>query len=251
MPKVAIIAGSGLEASFGAREKQVVTTPYGEAAVQSLVLPEGEVILMPRHGLGHTVPPHRVNYRANVWALSSSGVTTVIATNAVGSLRRSLKPGHFVVPHQLIDFTKQRPSTFFDGQDGRVVHTDVTEVYDRGVREALVRNCRTSGTPTHDGGVYVCTEGPRYETPAEVSMFRVLGGDVVGMTGSPEAFLSKEVGLAYASLCVVTNYAAGLQMRVSHDEVVELMRRRMPQLKEVVLRTASELLCGSAGPTDE
>jgi len=223
VPEIAIVAGSGLEKSFKIDREALVRTPYGDVTLSEMEIFDIPVVFLPRHGREHSLPPHMVNYRANMFALKEVGVKKALATNAVGSLRERIGPGDFVVPDQLLDFTKARPSTFFDGKDGEVVHTDVTETYSEEVRKALIRSFQGKGASLHRKGVYVCTEGPRYETPAEITMFRRLGGDVVGMTGCPEAILAKELGIRYATICLVTNYGAGMQKRVDHSEVVKLM----------------------------
>jgi len=243
VPKIALVAGSGLEKSFRIGGKRKKETPYGTAELAEMEIFGVPVIFLPRHGSEHSVPPHMINYRANIYALKEAGVEMVVATNAVGSLRKGYRPEDFVIPDQLLDFTKARPSTFFDGADGRVVHTDVTETYSHEIREALARAFAGKGARLHRKGVYVCTEGPRYETPAEIAMFRKLGGDVVGMTGYPEAVLAKELGLKYATICVVTNYGAGMQDRVDHSEVVKLMDRAMEDMRHN-LKDAFRILSG-------
>ncbi len=241
MPEIALMAGSGLEKSFKISRDIKIKTPYGVVAASELEIFDIPIIFMPRHGREHSVPPHMINYRANIYALKEAGVKKVVSTNAVGSLRPSIRPGEYIVPDQLLEFTKARPSTFFDGSDGHVVHTDVTETYSPEVRKALIRSFSGREMPLHRKGVYVCTEGPRYETPAEIAMFRRLGGDVVGMTGYPEAVLAKELGLKYATICVVTNYGAGMQQRVDHSEVVRLMDKAMEDVRHYLKDTVRRL----------
>ncbi|RLF12206.1 MAG: S-methyl-5'-thioadenosine phosphorylase [Thermoprotei archaeon] len=230
--KIGIIAGSGMEELADGAPRQKVKTTYGEAEVAYVSLQGIEVVLLPRHGFSHTVPPHRVNYRANIASLKKLGVERVIATAAVGSLNDEFKPGDLVVVNDFLDFTKSRPPSFHEGL--KVIHVDLTTPYCPEVRACLIEGCRKSGVEVHDGGVYVCTEGPRFETPAEIRMFRRLGGDVVGMTGLPEAVLAREAGLCYASLCIVTNMAAGMQARITASEVVEVMRRVRPTVVKVL-----------------
>jgi 5'-methylthioadenosine phosphorylase len=237
VPKIALMAGSGLEKSFKMSRDIKIKTPYGAVEASELEIFDIPIVFIPRHGREHSVPPHLINYRANIFALKEAGVEEVVSTNAVGSLRPVIRPGDCVVPDQLLEFTKNRPSTFFDGSDGRVVHTDVTETYSPGVRDALIKSFSGKEVPLHRKGVYVCTEGPRYETPAEIVMFRRMGGDVVGMTGYPEAVLAKELGLEYATLCVVTNYGAGMQRRVDHSEVVRLMDKSMEDVRHHLKET--------------
>lgn len=240
--RVGLIGGSGVEDLYDAQrpQEQVVATQYGEARVYVLKADdEREVAFLPRHGSGHSIPPHRVNYRANIRALAALGCTCVLATNAVGSMNEQMQPGDLVVCDQFLDFTKRRPLTFFDGDDGVVRHVDVTEPYCPRLREALREGCVAAlGEELHPAGVYVCAEGPRFETAAEIAMFRQLGGDVVGMTGVPEVVLAREAGLCYATVCVVSNWAAGITGdRVSHEEVVEIMARREDDLRCMLRET--------------
>ena len=186
-----------------------VHTPYGDVEVTVGTYEGKEVAFLPRHGKGHSVPPHRVNYRANIWALKELGVTTVLATAAVGSLNRLFRPGDLVVIDDVIDWTKGRPSTFFE--QGPVVHIDFSDPYCGRVRKGLVEVAHDLGLRLHHGGVYVCAEGPRFESKAEIALFARLGGDVVGMTSMPEAALAKEAEMCYATVCMVTNWARGWQ----------------------------------------
>lgn len=235
---LAIIGGSGLyqlgEETSGVER---VSTHYGEVLVRPTQLCGREVYFLPRHGANHSLPPHRINYLANVAALKQLGCTAIIATNAVGALRRDLNVGMFVVPDQLIDFTKQRPLTFYNGGDAEgVKHADLTEPYCPNLRRWLVESAVQVGQVCADTGTYLCAEGPRFETAAEVRLFAQWGGDVVGMTGVPEVVLARELGLCYASLCLVTNLGAGLAPEPpSHREVNELMERRLEALRAVLI----------------
>src|SRR5690606_29757669 len=198
----------------------VLDTPYGEVEVQIGRYKGVEVAFMPRHGKGHSIPPHRINYRANIWGLKMLGVEVILATAAVGSINPEMKPGNFVIVDQFLDFTKGRTSTFFDDGSQGVVHVDVTEPYCPAVREVLIETGRELGLRLHDRGTYVCVEGPRFETAAEIRAFRILGGDVVGMTSVPEAVLAREAGICYAAMAMVTNMGAGMEERpLSHEEV--------------------------------
>lgn len=238
--RVALIAGSGLEHLYDDRKgrPEAVDTEYGHAPVFILQLDDREVIFLPRHGRGHSIPPHRINYRANIRALQRLGCTCVIATNAVGSMNSQMKPGDFVLCNQFLDFTKVRPLTFFDGDDGQVQHVDVTDPYCRRLRRHLAQTCRAAlNEEPHTHGTYVCAEGPRFETSAEIEMFSKLGGDVVGMTSVPEVVLAREAGMCYATVCVVSNMAAGISTaQITHEEVVELMGKRRPALHELLRR---------------
>ena len=243
---LAIIGGTGLYDPGVLDEPRalVASTPYGTASLFVGRRGEHEVAFLARHGTDHGVPPHRVNYRANIWALRQIGVRRIVATAAVGSLRQALPPGHVVLVDQFLDFTRGRPSTFFDGP---VQHTDMTEPYCPGLRGRLAQAAERAGVPVTLGGTYVCTEGPRFETPAEIRMFAAMGGDVVGMTGVPEVVLAREAGLHYAAIAIVTNYAAGISPSpLTHEEVVGVMSKNADALRAMCLDVAGRL--SEAGP---
>jgi 5'-methylthioadenosine phosphorylase len=227
--KVALITGSGVTEQFTLLESKKVSTEYGMAEVFTSA--EGPLVL-PRHGRGHAVPPHAVNYRANVAALNRLGVQGVVATNAVGSMIRSFGIGRLGLVDQFIDFTRTRKSTFFED---RVVHTDMTRPYSEKLNSLLLEASRRVGIRLARGLVYVCVEGPRYETPAEIRMFRKMGGDVVGMTGVPEVVLARELGMEYSAVAVATNFAAGMQTRVSHEEVLDVMKKAGTKVRKLLL----------------
>jgi len=218
------------------RETVLVDTEYGEVRLYICTTSGGaEFAFLPRHGEMHSLAPHRINYRANIKALKAIGVERIIGVCSVGSLRKKMKPGDFVLVDQFLDFTKCRPSTFFE-DEGLVVHTDMTEPYCPGVRASIIDTATASGTKLHKKGTYVCAEGPRFETPAEIRMFAALGADVVGMTGVPECVLAKELGMCYACICVVTNYAAGISGHpISHEEVIEEMEKAKARLQGFIV----------------
>ncbi|MDR3271741.1 MAG: S-methyl-5'-thioadenosine phosphorylase [Peptococcaceae bacterium] len=221
----AIIGGTGVEhLSLEQREDHSVHTPYGQVAVAAGYLQGQQVFFLSRHGHDHSLPPHLVNYRGNLWALHHLGVSKIIATAAVGSISPALQLGMLVLPDQFIDFTKQRATTFYQGENG-VLHVDMSEPYCPGMREVIRRSAAQLALAMHSGGVYVCTEGPRFETPAEIRMFRQWGGDMVGMTGVPEVVLARELGMCYATVAMVTNAAAGIADHpLTHAEGVEATR---------------------------
>jgi 5'-methylthioadenosine phosphorylase len=189
-----------------------------------------------------------VNYRANIYALHTLGVTRIIATNAVGAINPEFKPGDLVVPHDLIDFTKLRPNTFYD--EAPVTHVDVCEPYCPEIRLVLIGSAEKKGPRAFGRAVFVCTEGPRLETPAEIEMFGRLGCSVVGMTGMPEAVLARELEICYATVCFVTNMAAGLEKHLTATELLKVAKKTAPVLQEVlkeaVLHLPEKRLCPCA-----
>lgn len=235
---IGIIGGTGvyeIVALGNEIEKRVLKTPYGNSPEISLFkLHDKNVAFMPRHAKEHSYPPHMINYQANIYAMKKLGVERILATNAVGSLERSVTPGDFIIPHDFIDFTKLRKGSFYDD---KTVHIDVTEPYCNELR----RTIKSSGDVI-DGGVYVCTEGPRFETPAEIQMFHMLGGTIVGMTGIPEAVLARELEMCYASICTVSNYAASISPNnLTIDEVFEIMERKKHELVKLMDTTISKI----------
>jgi 5'-methylthioadenosine phosphorylase len=209
----AIIGGSGLAklSALADTRRQVTRTPYGEpsGALTFGTFGGRDIVFLARHGYGHTIAPHEINYRANIWTLKELKVDGVLAVATVGGIRADLGPGMLVVPNQVIDYTHSRKSTFFEGSLGPVTHVDFTLPYSAPMRDLLLAAARDCGEPVVDGGCYACTQGPRLETAAEIERIARDGGDVVGMTGMPEAALAREVGLPYAALGVVVNHAAG------------------------------------------
>lgn len=248
---VAIVGGSGVTAGALLDEptSREVTTPFGTVTVSLGRLAGRPVTFLARHGPGHRVPPHRIAYRANVAALDRVGVTRVLATSAVGALDPQLGPGSVVLVDQFLDHTKGRPATFFDGGDDGVVHVDVTAPYCPQLRATVAD--AAGDVQLRDGGTYVCTEGPRFETAAEIRAFRMLGGDVVGMTGVPEVVLARELGLCYATVATVTNVAAGLRdAPLSHREVLAAQSANADRLRGLLARALAALpderSCGCA-----
>lgn len=209
---LAIIGGSGLTrlATLAVARREIVRTPYGEPSAPLLFgqIAGHDVVFLARHGHGHTIPPHRVNYRANLAALHSRNAHAVIAVASVGGIRGHA-PGELVLPHQLIDYTHGRQHTFFDGGDMKVVHVDFTQPYAPQLRATCLEAARRAEVALADGGVYAAVEGPRLETAAEIDRLDRDGATMVGMTGMPEAALARELELPYASICVVVNHAAG------------------------------------------
>ena len=239
---IAIIGGTGVYQMPGvvSDAKDSIDTPYGEiefSRARFIVNDRGAslpLIFLPRHGYHHSIPPHRINFRANLYGLKQLGVTHILATAAVGSLRKEIAPAELVLLDQFIDFTRCRCSTFFDGGDMGVEHTDMTDPYDSNLRQSLLEAAKRADLFLRDGGTYACTEGPRFESRAEVKMLAQLGGDVVGMTNVPEVVLARELGIPYAVVALVTNYGAGLSDQpLTHAEVTQAMdwnKERLQQL---------------------
>ncbi|MDD4334670.1 MAG: S-methyl-5'-thioadenosine phosphorylase [Desulfotomaculaceae bacterium] len=237
--KTAVIGGTGVydpDILHETRDEKI-STPYGDVELK-IGKHQGRLMaFMNRHGEGHSIPPNMVNYRANIDALKRLGVKNILATAAVGSLNLLMQPGHLIFVDQFLDFTKFRQQTFFDGGSAGVVHTDMTEPYCPEIREILSQAAQNLGSTYHNGGVYVCTEGPRFETAAEIKMYRMLGGDLVGMTGVPEAPLAREAEICYATIAMVTNFAAGISpVRLSHQEVVDTMSQNGESIRKLLMR---------------
>jgi 5'-deoxy-5'-methylthioadenosine phosphorylase len=220
---LAIIGGSGLSclANLEVQRRHVVPTPYGEPSgpLTFGTIRGHEVIFLARHGEGHTIPPHEVNYRANIWALHSAQAQDIVSIASVGGIRGDLPPGTLALPDQIIDYTHGRECTFFGGTERRVMHIDFTHPYCESLRQRLLQAAAKAEEAVVDGGTYATTQGPRLETAAEINRLEHDGADMVGMTAMPEAALAREQGLCYAALAVVVNHAAG---RGSSGQAVRL-----------------------------
>ena len=210
---LAIIGGSGLCNIEGLEiiRREIVRTPYGQPSEPLIFgnLGGKEVIFLARHGANHDLAPHHINYRANIWALHSVGVKSVVSIASVGSIEKSIKVGDFVIPHQIIDYTYGRNNTFFDGLDNPVKHVDFTYPYDMSLREMIIQSVQKLQYNFITKGVYAATQGPRLETSAEIDRYEKDGATIVGMTAMPEAVLSRELNLSYVAICPVANHAAG------------------------------------------
>jgi 5'-methylthioadenosine phosphorylase len=242
---LAIIGGSGLSklGNMEVTQRKVVRTPYGEpsGALTFGRIAKCDVAFLARHGYGHTIAPHQVNYRANLWALKECGATEVISVASVGGIRKDLGPGVLVLPDQIIDYTWGRPSTFFEGA-APVNHIDFTEPYSPGLRKRLLQAAAQAKEAIVDGGVYAATQGPRLETAAEINRLERDGADVVGMTGMPEAPLAREIGLEYAAINLVANFAAGRgesEHAIPLDRIEAVLAESMGRVRHVI-----ETLCG-------
>lgn len=239
MTRVAVIGGSGLASLENLRiaRHDATRTPYGEPSGPLAFgrLGDSDVAFLPRHGPGHTIPPHRVNYRANIWALRHAGIERVIAVAAVGGISDRLKACDLVFPDQIIDYTYGRAHTFFDGENGSVTHVDFTEPYCPELRGRLLEAGRRAGIEAADRGTYAATQGPRFETAAEIRRLERDGADIVGMTGMPEAALAREAGLRYAAVAVVVNRAAGKEERpISLKEIEANLAQGMTRVRRLL-----------------
>lgn len=242
---LAIIGGSGLTqfSSMNVVRREVIRTPYGEPSGALAFGRIGcqDVVFLARHGHGHTIPPHRVNYRANIWALvNAAKATHIVSVASVGGIRADLGPSVVVIPHQIIDYTWGRSMTFFEGgggNEGRVVHVDFTEPYDDALRQKLFEAAARAGEAVADGAVYAATQGPRLETAAEINRFERDGADIVGMTGMPEASLAREAGIPYAAICLVANWAAGRAEcvhAIRFDDIEAVLEQSLGRVRRVI-----------------
>jgi 5'-methylthioinosine phosphorylase len=213
MNKIAIIGGTGLTSLTGMEitETKEVDTPYGSpsGALSFGRVGDKEIVFLPRHGNPHNIPPHKINYRANIHALRENSVENIIAVNAVGGITSEMRPGRIVIPEQIIDYTYGRHQTFFEDNLNEVTHIDFTNPFSKELSKQLVTASLMSGTDVFIGGVYAATQGPRLETAAEVKKLEKDSCDIVGMTGMPEAALARELNINYACLSLVVNWAAG------------------------------------------
>lgn len=237
MRNIAIIGGTGIynPATFQNFETIEVMTPYGLVTCLRGKLAGHNITFITRHGAGHKTAPHKVNYRANIWALKKLEVTEIFATTAVGSLNKTMPAGTFVVCNQIIDFTKSRINTFYDTPEKGVVHVDFSYPYCPVLRQRVIACLEKSTEQFATEGTYVCTEGPRFETAAEIKMYKMLGGDLVGMTNMPEALLAREAEICYVNVSIVTNMAAGIsETLLSHNEVVEAMDKSIARMNNLI-----------------
>jgi 5'-methylthioadenosine phosphorylase len=237
---VGVITGTGVSEQFDLSKPKTIRTRFGVATVFRQY--GNEYYVIPRHGAAHKSPPHGINYRANIAAMEQLGVKEVIATSAVGSMNQGFHVGEVGLIEQFLDFTKRRQTTFFEE---RVVHTDMTYPYSRRLNLEIAVAAKRMGVEVRSHLVYVCAEGPRFETAAEIKMYKILGGDVVGMTGVPEVVLANEMKLEYSSIVIATNWAAGMQAKVSHEEVLKVMKRSGKVVKGLIEAAVAGLRGGS------
>jgi 5'-methylthioadenosine phosphorylase len=253
--EIGVIGGSGLYRFLDDAGSVTLDTPYGEPsdAITVADLEGRRVAFLPRHGVHHTVPPHRINYRANLWALHTLGVTRVLGPCAVGSLKAEHGPGSIVVCDQLVDRTRGRADTYFDGPE--VAHLSAADPYCEELRPLAVQAARDAGMAARDGGTMVVVNGPRFSTRAESRWFASAGWAVVGMTQYPEVVLARELGMCYVNLSLVTDYDSGLEhdasvAPVTQEEVFAVFNQNMPRLRDALRRliaaVPAQRSCGCA-----
>jgi 5'-methylthioinosine phosphorylase len=244
---IAVIGGSGLTqlANLEITRRKIVRTPFGEPSGPLTYGRVGkqEVVFLARHGYGHTLAPHEINYRANIWAIHAEAVTRVISVCTVGGIAPGLGAGVIALPDQIIDYTWGRPSTYFEGAEQPVTHIDFTFPYDEPTRQLLAAGARAANVPLVLGGTYAAVQGPRLETKAEIDRLERDGATMVGMTGMPEAALARELKLAYAALTVVVNPAAGRgssAKTVSLEDIGRVIEETMAKVRLIVAKAVEQ-----------
>ena len=230
--RLGLIGGSGFESLFSGTSTGVKTYYGNVSPIFISKIGHHEIVFISRHGTEHEVPPHKVNYRGIIAGLAALNVERVIATNAVGAINTTYSPGDIVIPSDILDLSF-REGTFFNSTPVR--HVDMTHPYCGELRELLICSARSHGCRAWTEAIMVCTQGPRFETSAEIRMLRIIGGDIVGMTGAPEVFLAREAGLCYASLSFISNMAAGIQERISQEEVVEIATKLKSRVSQIIV----------------
>jgi 5'-methylthioadenosine phosphorylase len=236
--KIGILSGHYIPDLIKNPEKILVETPYGTITVHISKLGNHELYFIHRHGEESNLPPHKVNYRGNIQALASCHVSCILSVATVGSMKMSIKPGDIVVPDDFIDVTKSRPLTFYDDER---VHVDMTAPFCPSLREVMIQSIKKiKGVNVHEKSVYLTTEGPRLETASEIKFFSSVA-DIVGMTVVPEVILAREKGICYATLCLVCNMAAGLQNRVTADELTVIYKKKEPVISKILQVTIGSL----------
>lgn len=242
-PPIGIIAGTGFYELPGLTDAshRVVQTDFGEASAMTGRWHGRRIVFVPRHGGDHSIPPSAINYRANIAAMRDVGAEAILAVSVVGSMVPERGTGSFLLLDDYLEFTTGRAATFFD-QPGHVVHTDMSTPYDPALRAVLASAAQAEGIDMASHATYVCANGPRFETPAEIRMYAAMGGSVVGMTGYPEVALAREASIPYAGVAVVANMAAGMfDGEISHEEVAAALEAATEPLFALLGRTVSML----------
>lgn len=241
--EIGIIGGTGIyDPEIFEQPKDVkIYTPYGKPSSLITIgkIDDKKVAFIPRHGRNHQIPPHKINFRANIWALKELGVKRIISPSAVGSLKKDYKPTEFVVIDQFIDRTKNRIDTFYEG--GQVCHISTADPFCPNLRSIFLKSAKNLGLPHHDKGTYICIQGPRFSTRAESKLFRSWGAEVIGMTLYPECVLAKEAEICYISVSMITDYDVWAEKPVSANEIIKTMKKNVREFKKLVLKTIPEI----------
>jgi 5'-methylthioadenosine phosphorylase len=240
---IGIFGGTGIYDSGLLKEAKEITvdTPYGKTSDSIMVgiFKDKKIAFMPRHGRKHTIPPHMINFRANIWAFKQLGITRIIAPSAVGSLKEELAPGAFVLPNQFLDFTKSRKGTF--SEDGKVIHISVADPFCPELHGAIKKATSAQNIKMFDNRTYVCIEGPRFSTKAESRFYKSTGADIIGMTLVPECQLAREAQICYASICTVTDYDVWAEKPVTAKEVIETLKKNVESTKKLLTAIPDEI----------
>ena len=234
--EIGIFGGTGIYDSGVLQNSKEITidTPYGKTS-DSITIGEfnkKKIAFMPRHGKKHTIPPHMINYRANIWAFKELGVKRIVAPSAVGSLKENFRPGNFALPTQFLDFTKSRETSF--SENGRVIHISVAEPFCPELQKAIINSAENQDVILHENCTYVCIEGPRFSTKAESKFFKSTGADIIGMTLVPECQLAREAQICYVSVSTVTDYDVWAEKPVTAKEVLETLSKNVEKTKELL-----------------
>lgn len=240
----AIIGGTGVYSASGNSKTKIVETQFGNVEVYIVKIEGEDIVFLPRHGKGHSYPPHLINYRANIMALKQLGVKYIYSTAAVGSCNEKYTPGDVVIIKDFIDFTKSRPSTFFEGGPEPVKHVDMSQPYCKNMGHKFFDKAQELKLPIKGPAVYVCTEGPRFETASEIKMFKQLGGDVVGMTNVPEVVLAKELGMCYSTIGIISNWCTGFKGEFTVHDIQGAIEKNKDKITEIFIQIFKEGLDG-------
>lgn len=239
MPQLAIIGGTGFDTLNELKNvrKEMVETPFGQASCEYTIgeIDDIEVIFLPRHAANHSIPPHKINYRANIWGLHDLDTTHIISIASVGGIHKEIAPEKIIIPNQIIDYTYGRKHTFFDENLAKAVHVDFTHPYCAELRNLLIESAKKAGIDVRLSGTYAATQGPRLETAAEIKRLKNDGCDIVGMTGMPEAALAKELDICYATCALCVNWAAGLsEKKITMEDIKQTLDSGLGSVMQIV-----------------
>lgn len=238
----AIIGGTGVYSAGHNKRSEKISTKFGQVELDIVNIDGEDIVFLARHGNKHSLPPHLINYRANMMALKEIGVEYIYATAAVGSCNEKYAPGDLVIVNDFIDFTKSRPVTFFDGENEAVKHVDMSDPYCKNMREKLYESASGLDLEIKGDAVYVCAEGPRFETASEIQMYKKLGGDVVGMTSVPEVVLAKELGMCYSTIGIITNWCTGISGEIELHDIEGAVDKNREKITDLCIKIFKEAL---------